>query len=195
MDTILEIGRRLGLEGWVLFPTREETVAAFSRHRSELSEWFRVPTPAWDAVQWAWDKRNTYRLAQQLGIPTPKTWYPQSLADLEQIKAELPLAIKPAIKEHFIYATRAKAWRADNWPQLAELYQRAVALVGEAGEAMIQEFIPGDGQQQFAYCAFFKDGEAIGRMTVQRRRQHPPEFGRASTFVETVDIPLLATCS
>ena len=60
---------------------------------------------------------------------------------------------------------------------------------------MIQEFVPGDGQQQFAYCAFFKDGQAIGSMTAQRRRQHPPEFGRASTFVETVDIPLLATYS
>ena len=32
-------------------------------------------------------------------------------------------------------------------------------------------------------------------MVAQRRRQHPPEFGRASTFVETVDIPLLETYS
>ncbi|HEV2928721.1 MAG TPA: ATP-grasp domain-containing protein, partial [Propionibacteriaceae bacterium] len=27
------------------------------------------------------------------------------------------------------------------------------------------------------------------------RRQHPPEFGRASTFVETTDLPLLETLS
>ncbi len=195
VDIVLEVGRRLGLEGWVLFPTREETVAAFSRYRSELSEWFRVPTPAWDAVQWAWDKRNTYRLAQRLGIPTPRTWYPQSLAELEQIEAEMPLAIKPAIKEHFIYATKAKAWRANNRAELAELYQRASDLVGDPREPIIQEFIPGDGQQQFAYCAFFKDGQATGSMIAQRRRQHPPEFGRASTFVETVDLPLLESYS
>ena len=136
VDTVLEVGKRLGLEGWVLYPTREETVAAFSHHRPELSEWFRVPTPAWNTVQWAWDKRNTYRLAQELGIPTPKTWYPQDLAELEQIEADMPLAIKPAIKEHFIYATKAKAWRANNRSELAELYQRAVALVGP-GETMI----------------------------------------------------------
>lgn len=195
VDTVMDVGRRLGLEGWVLFPTREETVAAFSRNRSELSEWFRVPTPAWDAVQWAWDKRNTYRLAQQLGIPTPMTWYPQSPDDLEQIEVEMPVAIKPAIKEHFIYATKAKAWRANSRAELSELYRRAADLVGEPGETMIQEFIPGDGQQQFAYCAFFKDGQAIGSMVAQRKRQHPPEFGRASTFVETVDIPILGTYS
>jgi predicted ATP-grasp superfamily ATP-dependent carboligase len=32
-------------------------------------------------------------------------------------------------------------------------------------------------------------------MVVRRRRQHPPEFGRASTFVETVDLPELESMS
>jgi D-aspartate ligase len=52
---------------------------------------------------------------------------------------------------------------------------------------MVQELIPGGGSQQFSYCAFFRDGEAVGKMVVRRRRQHPLEFGRASTYVETVD--------
>src|SRR5437016_12188379 len=60
---------------------------------------------------------------------------------------------------------------------------------------MVQELVPGDGRQQFSYCAFFKEGQAIGSMVAQRRRQHPPEFGRASTFVETIDLPLLETLS
>jgi D-aspartate ligase len=61
VQTVLDVGRRLHLDGWVLYPTRDETVAALSRRRSELSEFFRVPTPDWQAVRWAWDKRNTYR--------------------------------------------------------------------------------------------------------------------------------------
>ena len=60
---------------------------------------------------------------------------------------------------------------------------------------MIQDLIPGDGQQQFAYCAFFKEGKAIGSMVVGRRRQHPPEFGRASTFVETIELAPLEELS
>ncbi len=193
-DMVLEVGQRLGLEGWVLYPTREETVAAFSRYRSELIEQFRVPTPDWNTVHWAWDKRNTYRLAEELGIPAPRTWYPQDLSELEQIEAELPLVIKPAIKEHFFYATKAKAWRANTHAELMERFQQALALT-EPGEAMIQELIPGDGRQQFSYCAFFKEGHAVGSMVAQRRRQHPPEFGRASTFVETIDLPILETLS
>jgi predicted ATP-grasp superfamily ATP-dependent carboligase len=194
VDTVLDIGRHLGLEGWVLYPTRDEMVAALSRYRSELTEYFRVPTPDWNAIQWAWDKRNTYRLAQELDIPTPRTWYLRDPDELKQLEADLPLVIKPAIKEHFIYATKAKAWRADNRAELVERFQQAAALVGP-GEVMIQELIPGDGRQQFAYCAFFKDGHAVGSMVAQRRRQHPPDFGRASTFVETVDVPLLETLS
>jgi predicted ATP-grasp superfamily ATP-dependent carboligase len=59
----------------------------------------------------------------------------------------------------------------------------------------VQEFIPGDGREQFGYGAFFKDGRAVGSMVACRRRQHPPEFGRASTYVETVDIPEIETLS
>lgn len=193
-DTLLDIGHRYHLEGWVLFPTRDETVAALARYRSELARFFRVPTPDLSVVQYAWDKRNTYCLAQELDIPTPRTWYPNNLAELESIETELPLVIKPAIKEHFIYATKAKAWRANNRAELVERFQEAAALV-EPGEVMIQELIPGDGRQQFSFCAFYKDGQAVGSMIAQRRRQHPPEFGRASTFVETIDLPLLETLS
>ena len=194
VETVLDIGHRLHLGGWVLFPTRDETVAAFSRYRSELAEYFRVPTPELSVVECAWDKRNTYRLAQELDIPTPRTWYPSDLSELERLEADLPLVIKPAIKEHFIYSTRVKAWRAGSMTELVDRFRQAAALVGP-GEVMIQELIPGDGRQQFSYCAFFKDGEAVGSMVAQRRRQHPPEFGRASTFVETIDLPLLETLS
>jgi D-aspartate ligase len=194
VKTLMELGEQLQLKGWVLFPTRDEQVAAISRHRSMLSEWFRVPAPEWNTIRWMWDKRNTYQLANELGIPFPKTWFPQNLQDLDQIDGPFPLALKPAIKEHFFYATKAKAWRANNKSELRELFQRA-CCVTEAGEVLVQDLIPGDGRHQFAYCAFFKEGRAIGSMVSRRRRQHPHEFGRASTFVETIDLPALETLS
>src|SRR5437660_11782493 len=30
VDTVLDLGRQLDLKGWILYPTRDETVAAFS---------------------------------------------------------------------------------------------------------------------------------------------------------------------
>ena len=191
VDRLIEIGKRGGLDGWILYPTREELVAALSHNREELSQVFRVPTPDWETVKWAWDKRNTYRLAQELGIPTPVTHYPENIGQLAQLDSLAPpFALKPAIKEHFVYATKAKAWRANNHSELRSLYQKAVELAGD-GEIMVQELIPGGGTQQFSYCAFFRKGEAVGKMVARRRRQHPLEFGRASTYVESVDVPIL----
>ena len=193
VNVVMETGRRLGLEGWVLYPTRDETVAAFARNKALLSEVFRVPTPGWETIQWTWDKSNTYRLAGELGIPIPRTWYPRTVEDLEKIAMEPPYAIKPAIKEHFFYSTKAKAWRADSRAELQDLFSRARQT--SQSEIMIQDLIPGDGCHQFAYCAFFKEGRALGSMVVRRRRQHPAEFGRASTFVETIDLPILEELS
>jgi len=190
VNSLLEIGTRLGLNGWILYPTRDELVAAFSRYRPELSQLFRVPTPDWESVQWAWDKRNTYRLARELDIPMPSTFCLENGDQLSRIEFSPPFALKPAIKEHFVYATKAKAWRADSHEELAALVQEAAKFMDPA-ELIVQEVIPGGGNQQFSYCAFFLDGHALGSMVVKRRRQHPLQFGKASTYVETVDIPVL----
>jgi predicted ATP-grasp superfamily ATP-dependent carboligase len=194
VTTILDVGERLGLHGWVLFPTREETVAAFSRHRERLASTFRVPTPDWSRIRWAWDKRATYELAAKLEIPAPRTWIVDDERQLDDIDAYPPFALKPAIKEHFVYATKAKAWRADTLADLRTQYRRAAAII-PPGEILIQELIPGDGRDQFAYCAFFKEGRAIGSLVARRRRQHPPEFGRASTFVQSIRLEELESLS
>jgi D-aspartate ligase len=190
VTALLEAHDRFGLQDWVLYPTREETVAAIALNRPLLSRSFRVPTPAWSSVRSAWDKRETYRLAARLGIPTPRTWFPQTEHDLELIDTRSAVVVKPAIKEHFIYATGAKAWRADGPEELRAAYRRAVKVV-DPSEVLVQELVPGGGECQFAYCAFFKQGQAIASMTVRRLRQHPSDFGRASTFVETIQLPQL----
>ncbi len=194
VDALLHLSKRHGLEGWVVFPTREETVAALSRHRDTLIAHYRVPTPSWDVIKWAWDKRNTYSRAGELGIPVPRTWTVRGLEELRSIDGEPPFVLKPAIKERFFYATGHKAWRADTHRELETRFRAAMDLIG-AGEVIVQELIPGSGEAQLAYCAFFKDGSATASMTVRRLRQHPPEFGRASTFVQTVEHPALAEAS
>lgn len=194
IDSLIRIAGELNLKGWVLFPTRDEHVAAFARHKDELEKWFRSPTPGWETIKWAWNKWNTYRLAEKLGMDIPKTWCPQSLEDIDAIDASFPLGVKPAVKEDFFYATKAKAWRANNREELKSLWKEAV-LHSRANEVLIQEIIPGDGSCQFSSCMFFKDGDAVASMEAQRWRQHPPEFGRAATYVESIDRPDLTELS
>jgi D-aspartate ligase len=142
-------------------------------------------------IRSVWDKRETYRLAARLGIPIPRTWYPRVSADLAMIDHGRPLVVKPAIKEHFCYATKAKAWRAEGSRELAEVFARAARIV-PPGEVMVQEMLPGGSSEQFAYCVMFAGGKPRASMTVRRCRQHPSDFGRASTYVQTISLPALA---
>ena len=113
-----------------------------------------------------------------------------STEDLERAEVELPAALKPAIKEHFIYVTKVKALRADTRAELDSAFRQTTTVIPPS-EIMVQELIPGDGETQFSYCTFFKDGEPLAKMVVRRARQRPTLFGRSSTYVETVDMPQL----
>lgn len=194
VDAVLEVGHRFDLRDWVLFPTRDETVAAFSRYRHELGEFFRVTTGEWSSIEWAWDKKKTYELAETLGIPVPQTFNVGHIAELATLESRLPLAIKPAIKENFFYSTGAKAWRANTPEQLRHFYEKATRQI-RPEEVLIQEIIPGDGREQFSYCAFFRNGSPYSTLTARRARQHPREFGRASSYVVTVDQPVIEELS
>jgi D-aspartate ligase len=190
VDSVLDVGRRFNLRNWVLIPTRDETVAAFSRHRAELAEFFTVSTGEWESVQWAWDKKKTYELAETLDIPCPKTFNLKNADELPSLYARLPLAIKPTVKENFFYATGAKAWRCNSIEQLHRNYDRAARQI-PAEEILIQEIVPGDGSEQYSWCAFVRSGQPHSTLTARRLRQHPREFGRAATYVETADAPVI----
>ena len=102
VESVLEVGKRYGLDGWVLFPTRDETVAAFSRHRDRLAEFFRVSTPEWETVRWAWDKKNSYELAEQLGIPVPRTYNPRTETELRALYSRLPFSGQTGDQREFL---------------------------------------------------------------------------------------------
>lgn len=186
--------RRLGGTRCVLFATRDSTVAVIAANRENLEPDFRVPTPAAPVIAQARDKRQAYRLAARLGIPIPRTWFPRSEADLAAVPADGPLVLKPAIKEHFFGVVHAKAWRLDGRAELIAGYRRAARIIPPS-EIMVQEMIPGGCHEQYAFCSFFRDGRAVAGMTVRRCRQHPSDFGHASTYVETIALPELAVPS
>ena len=179
---LLETGRRRNLQGWVLFPTRDEHVAAFARHRGELSKVFRVPTPEWEVVKWAWNKWNTYCLAQKLHIPIPRTWCPKNLEEIDKIDAEFPIGVKPAVKEDFFYATKAKAWRANSRGRAEGTFLQGFHARWVKRGAGCRRSSLGMGVVQFSSCMFFKNGMAIGSMAAQRWRQHPPGIWQSRYF-------------
>ena len=177
-----------GLDGWTLFASSDESAAFVAQHHDELGARFRLTTPPWSVTQYAYDKRLTYPLAESLGLDVPQTWYPQNGNDVAALECDYPVVLKPAIKDGFNRLTAAKAWRVDSRDELLARYSEACTFADPA-TLMVQELIPGGGVEQLSYAALYDDGRPLAALTARRTRQYPMDFGRASTYVETVDLP------
>jgi D-aspartate ligase len=183
---LLELAERYHLNQWVLFPTSDESAALLSKFHSALSRHFRVSTPTWDALRWAYDKRLTYQLAAKQQVDYPSTIYPATEADLRSVN--FPAILKPATHAAVNRFTADKAWPVTNHEELLARYREARELI-PSDLILIQERIPGGGESQFSYAALCCDGQPIASLTARRTRQYPIDFGYSSSFVETLDVP------
>jgi predicted ATP-grasp superfamily ATP-dependent carboligase len=192
---LMDMADREGLKDWVLFPTSDEAAMLIGRHHRRLRSVYALTSPPWRTLRWAHDKLLTYRLAASLGMSYPRTWTPTSALEVDDLDVPFPAIIKPSVKEQFNPLTAAKAWRVDSREQLRDRFVEAARLA-DPRTLMIQELIPRRGAEQLSYAALCDSGRPLASVSARRVRQYPAEFGRASTYVETIvapDVEELAT--
>jgi D-aspartate ligase len=192
---LLGLAEHFRLDGWVLFPTSDDTAGLVGRQHAQLATRFTLTTPPWDVLRWAYDKQLTYALALQIGLPHPVTWTAGNPDEAAALPLAYPAIIKPRVREEdFKRLTAAKAWRVDSAEELRARFAEAVELVAPE-VLLIQELIPGDGAMQLSYAALCDRGKPLATVTARRTRQYPVDFGRASTYVETIKSPEVARAS
>ena len=192
VNFMIELAKKRGVEGWILMPTNDAAVYTLSRHKEILERYYRVSTPCWDVVKYAYNKKLTYQLAEKIGIPIPETFYPENIEELHEILSDIcfPVIIKPAIVDRFYKRTKRKVFKADTKEELVQAYIRASRII-DPSEILVQEVIPGSPDNLYSFCSFFKNGKVLGMCIGRRSRQRPMDFGSASTFVESVYVPEL----
>lgn len=182
---LIALGSRPGCAGWVLVPTHDEEAALVARHHDELSRHFTLTTPPLDQFSLSYDKRAMSDLADELGLARPWTAVPGSVEALGSLDHPFPLVIKPAFKADDNALTTDKAWLVRDAGELERRFAEAAALV-PAELLMVQEWIPGGSEEQLSVAVLADGGEIVASLTARRTRQWPADFGRASTFVETL---------
>ena len=190
VNFLTDLARKENIEGWIIYPNDDETVCLLSKYKEQLEEYYRIPTPPWDVIRLTLEKKLTYQLAEESGIAIPKTYYPRNLEELEQLNLEFPVILKPSVKEPFYSKTRKKAIRIDDKKELVREFEKALSII-DGSEIMIQELIPGGPSCLFSVGSLYKGGKFLGKVVARRTRQHPMDFGHATTYAETVDIPEL----
>jgi D-aspartate ligase len=189
-DFLIELGHAHNLSGWMLVAAQDDAVEVVSTHYDALSMIYHPATPPWDVVRWAFDKRLTHRLAEEVGVAYPGTWYPSQEKDLDELELRFPAIIKPAVSIHMQHSARLKALPARNLHELHAQYQFAIQLINPL-EIMVQEIIPGAGQCQVSVATLCQDGKVCQAMTARRLRQYPIDYGLGSSFVQAVCLPEL----
>jgi predicted ATP-grasp superfamily ATP-dependent carboligase len=188
VEYLMEVAERHKLARWVLLPTSDESAALLARFHDVLSGRFRVSTPTWEVLRWAYDKRLTYQLAAEQKVDCPATIYPASESELRDATLDFPAILKPATHAIANRFTADKAWPAANREELLARYREARELI-PPDLIVVQERIPGGGESQFSYAALCCDGQPIASLTARRTRQYPVDFGYSSSFVETLEVP------
>jgi D-aspartate ligase len=173
------------LSGGMLIPTSDATVSTVSRHRSLLAQHYLVACTDWEITQRFMDKKETYAIAQEAGVPAPKTIVPRSEGDVEEYagSVEYPCLVKPTYSHRYYAAFKEKMVRVSSFDQMISAYRQAA----EAGfEVMLQELIPGDDTNGANYNSYFWGGEALVEFTAQKLRSAPPELGSPRVAVSKV---------
>lgn len=183
-----ELCARHHLGGWMLFPTDDYTVGLVANNHKELGIGYRLTVPPWERLRWACDKRLLHQLAERLGIHQPWTACPSSPERLKEIDCPFPVILKPAIRLKPSSLAVPKAWLAEDRRTLEARFDEASGMLG-AENLIVQEVVPGGGEEQISYAALCKDGYALASMVARRTRQYPKDFGQLSTYVETIEEP------
>ena len=181
---LLELLRRLDMDGAAILTTSDRLVSFISDHRNELSQKYLFNLPPTELLDGLNDKSKEVRLIESLGfaVPSTVTTLPEDAGSLE---AELryPMIFKPHSFSAENVFPHKNAIVLDR-PQLEAFYEMwAPALPS----LLAQEVIPGpDTHSWVGSGTFDRNHELLDYGIKQKLRCLPAHFG-GSTFARSRD--------
>jgi len=173
---------------WVVFPTHDSHVEFLSQNKSWLKEHFTISTEDWDKVRVFYDKTKSYAMCKLLNIPIATTYYNLTSDVIDDLDITFPCIIKPSVMHHFYSKLRKKVLVCENRKDLKAHFKLACSIIPEE-EIIVQSIIPGDSTSQYSVGVFSVNGEIMAQLSACRMRQHPIDFGNATTYAETMVVP------
>jgi len=171
----------------VFLPVSTETTVIVSKHKDKLKDLVKVPIADYDQMLTAHDKFKSIKLAEETGVPYPKTFILDSLDSLDKILNELglPVIIKARLGTGIFARVNSKKEAIEKIKEFENV--RCIKGVIEGKNPLIQEFIPG---QIHDACVLFNKGKLRAVLT-QKRLRTLPINGGPGILNETTNEPEL----
>lgn len=178
IDHLIELGEELSVKP-VLFPCADTNVSLISRHRSRLEPYFHILLPDEATVEMLMDKVSFYAYAEKNSLPVPKTFYIESVEQLETAARELtyPCIFKPRDSAAHLWENKTihKAFKAEDAASLMRLYQDYRSY---SDCFIAQQWIEGKDSDLYSFNGYFdKNSKPLATFIARKIRQWPPETG------------------
>lgn len=196
----LELLRRLPQKPY-LFTASDDWMKLIGENEMAFLEVARIPQSPWKEVEKLYNKKYLYRLAEEYGIPYPKTIEINSLKELDSalINIDFPCIVKPQVTtdQNEVKHTKIKSYhRTQTFNSKKDVTEWATQLLNEGLDfpVLVQEFIPGDATNLYTLTSYTsKGGKLVAGSIGYKKRQFPPEAGRITAGVLHYDPKLKDT--
>lgn len=148
VGTVLEFARKNEIE--LIIPITDLTIGPLSKYRDLFQGVSHLALGPHAALEVAADKFQTVCLARELGIPVPESTLVSSLDDLEGTVGSLVLnkGFPVVVKDRF-----SMRWKGNRGVMgsvaysysMDDLKQKVEHRLQEAGDALVQQFVEGEG--------------------------------------------------
>jgi predicted ATP-grasp superfamily ATP-dependent carboligase len=171
----------------VLYVDNDAMIQLLAPHAAALKRHFRVVEPIGDAARLT-DKAFQLRAAHEAGIPVPRTWFPASWAELDEIgrSSTRRLIAKPSPRRLAAGSNAPfKVLLCENAGALAEAL-RAHQAAPE--DVLVQEYIEGDDSRIHAGLCYRANARRAFVLSVRKLRQTQPGAG-VMAVGQVTDVP------
>jgi D-aspartate ligase len=192
VEWLLEFGRQH--PGHVLYATSDETAWIYGQYRRELGQDYRLYQPSGTVIYALLNKRQLDAVGRAEGVAFPRTWFPETEHDLQQVarEARFPVLVKPVTQ--ILHSTHSKGEIARDASELAQRFAAvsrdsyAPAIIKadpSVVRPIVQEFEPEASRDIYSLSGFIDEsGEILGVRAAIKVLQRPRRTGVGLCFAQ-----------
>lgn len=163
-----------------LLPVGAGTLGLLAENRERFAPVCGLCIPTAGQLDLFNSKERAAALAEQLGIPVPRSFSRREGEDVAGFvnRVPLPCVVKPVCGEKLGLTAAARYGVAASPEEAERLYRRFLSLAGE--DPVVQEYLPGRG---LGCSVLAREGEVLASICHRRVREYPVSGGPSSCCV------------
>lgn len=167
----------------LLIPVSHINTAIAAKYKNKINQISKVEVADYEKVKIALNKKSTYELAERVNVPFPKTFYPKSTDEIEEIakKISYPAVIKWLLEvgSNIVIVVRNEKELVKEYHKICQKYNPSPTFF-----PMIQEFIPTLNNEVYCFSTLYQNGKCKA-IFIQKQIRNVPVEGGTCAYAES----------